>query len=73
MGYCRPENAGKCAAMRIFRALFVTPGPHLLFALLFGVISLLYATVGQAGGTAFLALMGFAAFRRRRCARRRSR
>ena len=29
---------------------------------LFGVISLLYATVGQAGGTAFLALMAFAAF-----------
>jgi hypothetical protein len=35
---------------------------HLLFALLFGVISLLYATVGQPGGTAFLALMAFAAF-----------
>jgi uncharacterized protein len=34
----------------------------LLFVLLFGVISLLYATVGQAGGTAFLALMAFAAF-----------
>ncbi|UFW85924.1 sulfite exporter TauE/SafE family protein [Bradyrhizobium barranii] len=34
----------------------------MLFALLFGVISLLYATVGQAGGTAFLALMAFAAF-----------
>jgi uncharacterized protein len=34
----------------------------LLFALLFGVVSLLYATVGQAGGTAFLALMAFAAF-----------
>jgi uncharacterized protein len=33
-----------------------------LFALLFGFISLLYATVGQAGGTAFLALMAFAAF-----------
>ena len=33
-----------------------------MFALLFGVISLLYATVGQAGGTAFLALMAFAAF-----------
>jgi|SRR6185437_2014081 uncharacterized protein len=33
-----------------------------LFALLFGIISLLYATVGQAGGTAFLALMAFAAF-----------
>jgi uncharacterized membrane protein YfcA len=33
-----------------------------LFTLLFGVISLLYATVGQAGGTAFLALMAFAAF-----------
>jgi uncharacterized protein len=33
-----------------------------VFALLFGAISLLYATVGQAGGTAFLALMAFAAF-----------
>jgi uncharacterized membrane protein YfcA len=33
-----------------------------MFALLFGVISLLYATVGQAGGTAFLALMAFASF-----------
>jgi uncharacterized membrane protein YfcA len=33
-----------------------------VFALLFGIISLLYATVGQAGGTAFLALMAFAAF-----------
>jgi len=32
-----------------------------LFALLFGVISLLYATVDQAGGTAFLALLAFAA------------
>jgi hypothetical protein len=28
----------------------------------FAVISLLYATVGQAGGTAFLALMAFASF-----------
>jgi uncharacterized membrane protein YfcA len=33
-----------------------------LLAVLFGIISLLYATVGQAGGTAFLALMAFAAF-----------
>lgn len=33
-----------------------------MFALLFGAISLLYATVGQAGGTAFLALMAFAGF-----------
>jgi uncharacterized membrane protein YfcA len=33
-----------------------------VLALLFGAISLLYATVGQAGGTAFLALMAFAAF-----------
>ena len=37
-------------------------GQRPVFALLFGVISLLYATVGQAGGTAFLALMAFAAF-----------
>jgi uncharacterized protein len=33
-----------------------------LFAIFFGVISLLYAMVGQAGGTAFLALMALAAF-----------
>src|ERR1700685_233002 len=33
-----------------------------MLALLFGMISLLYATVGQAGGTAFLALMAFASF-----------
>jgi uncharacterized membrane protein YfcA len=33
-----------------------------VLAVLFGIISLLYATVGQAGGTAFLALMAFAAF-----------
>ena len=33
-----------------------------LFALLIGLISLMYATVGQAGGTAFLALMAFANF-----------
>src|SRR5579872_2647648 len=32
----------------------------IMFALLFGAVSLLYATVGQAGGTAFLALMAFA-------------
>lgn len=39
-----------------------SPRNHYLLALFFGVISLLYATVGQAGGTAFLALMAFAAF-----------
>lgn len=33
-----------------------------MFALLFGAVSLLYATVGQAGGTAFLALLAFASF-----------
>jgi uncharacterized membrane protein YfcA len=33
-----------------------------MLALLFGTLSLLYATVGQAGGTAFLALMAFASF-----------
>ncbi len=33
-----------------------------MFALLFGVVSLLYATVGQAGGTAFLALMALASY-----------
>ena len=34
----------------------------LMLAFLFGTVSLLYATVGQAGGTAFLALMAFASF-----------
>ena len=33
-----------------------------MLIVLFAIISLLYATVGQAGGTAFLALMAFAAF-----------
>jgi hypothetical protein len=33
-----------------------------MFALLLGAVSLLYATVGQAGGTAFLALMALASF-----------
>jgi uncharacterized membrane protein YfcA len=33
-----------------------------MLALLFGGVSLLYATVGQAGGTAFLAVMAFASF-----------
>jgi len=33
-----------------------------MLALLFGAISLLYATVGQAGGTSFLALMALASF-----------
>src|SRR5580704_13395309 len=33
-----------------------------MVTLLFGAVSLLYATVGQAGGTAFLALMAFASF-----------
>ena len=33
-----------------------------MFAIFFGIISLLYASVGQAGGTAFLAFMAIAAF-----------
>jgi uncharacterized membrane protein YfcA len=33
-----------------------------MLAVLFGAVSLLYAMVGQAGGTAFLALMAFASF-----------
>lgn len=35
---------------------------HALVAGLIGFVSLLYATAGQAGGTAFLAVMAFAAF-----------
>jgi uncharacterized membrane protein YfcA len=34
----------------------------IMLALLFGAVTLLYATVGQAGGTACLALMAFASF-----------
>jgi hypothetical protein len=34
----------------------------LIVASLIGCVSLLYATAGQAGGTAFLAVMAFAAF-----------
>lgn len=33
-----------------------------MLTIFFALVSLLYATVGQAGGTAFLALMAFAAF-----------
>src|SRR5262249_11544998 len=44
------------------RLLLAVSGIDHVLALLFGAISLLYATVGQAGGTAFLALMAFAAF-----------
>jgi uncharacterized membrane protein YfcA len=34
----------------------------MMIAALIGGVSLLYATVGQAGGTAFLAIMSFAGF-----------
>jgi uncharacterized protein len=37
-------------------------GQTLLVAGLIGCVALLYATTGQAGGTAFLAVMAFAAF-----------
>ena len=43
-------------------ASVLAPRHPSVLAALFGTISLLYATVGQAGGTAFLALMAFAAF-----------
>jgi uncharacterized protein len=33
-----------------------------MILLFFGAVSLLYATVGQAGGTAFLAVMAMASF-----------
>ena len=33
-----------------------------MIAFLFGAVSQLYATVGQAGGTAFIAVMAFASF-----------
>jgi uncharacterized protein len=37
-------------------------GLNIMLAVLFGAVSLLYATVGQAAGTAFLALMALASF-----------
>lgn len=46
----------------IYSSAFCKFGSQSLFALSFGIISMLYATVGQAGGTAFLALMAFAKF-----------
>ena len=62
MGYLRPVIRGVNVLPRAVSARSLTFRDCHLFALLFGVISLLYATVGQAGGTAFLALMAFAAF-----------
>jgi uncharacterized membrane protein YfcA len=62
MGYLRPGEGGVKVSPRAFSARSSTLRDCHLFAMLFGVISLLYATVGQAGGTAFLALMAFAAF-----------
>lgn len=48
-------------AANLLRSIRLKSGSA-LFALLFGTISLLYATAGQAGGTAFLALMAFVGF-----------
>jgi hypothetical protein len=53
---------GRAMALSGFRLLLAVFRIDTVLALLFGAISLLYATVGQAGGTAFLALMAFAAF-----------
>jgi hypothetical protein len=51
-----------CAAIAMgIRAECVTTEMLTLF---FAAVSLLYATVGQAGGTAFLALMTFASYRK---------
>src|SRR5215469_15392124 len=55
-------GGGRAMALPAFDCCPRSPGSDTVLALLFGVISLLYATVGQAGGTAFLALMAFAAF-----------
>jgi len=55
-------GTGRATALPDFRCCPQSPGLFTVLALLFGAISLLYATVGQAGGTAFLALMAFAAF-----------
>ena len=62
MGYLRPGKRGVNVSPRASSARSSTFRDLHLFALLFGVISLLYATVGQAGGMAFLALLAFAAF-----------
>src|SRR6185437_9720485 len=53
---------GRATALPAFGCCPQPLGSNTVLALLFGAISLLYATVGQAGGTAFLALMAFAAF-----------
>jgi uncharacterized membrane protein len=37
-------------------------GPAILVTLLMGVVSALYATAGQAGGSGFVAVMSFAAY-----------
>jgi uncharacterized protein len=55
-------DSGRAMALPAFGCCPQSPGLFAVLALLFGTISLLYATVGQAGGTAFLALMAFAAF-----------
>ena len=73
VGYLRPGKRGVNVSPRASSTRASTCRDVTLFALLFGVISLLYATVGQAGGTAFLALMASPPFRRPRCARRRLR
>ena len=59
---CDGRHGRSDGSFRIFGCCSQSSGLVTVLALLFGAISLLYATVGQAGGTAFLALMAFTAF-----------
>src|SRR5215475_8561334 len=54
---------GNCLRVRNqFRSEAPQSGLADMLALAFGAVSLLYSTVGQAGGTGFLAVMAFASF-----------
>jgi hypothetical protein len=55
---CLPLGYTLASAINV-RAIIISP---FMLAVFFSAVSLLYATVGQAGGTAFLALMAFASF-----------
>jgi uncharacterized protein len=55
-------NLGGWNILHCGSALHVGTVSDTMLTLLFGAVSLLYATVGQAGGTSFLALMAFASF-----------
>jgi uncharacterized protein len=59
---CRWNIIVAASACAVNRRLMVKMVSDTMLTMLFGAVSLLYATVGQAGGTSFLALMAFASF-----------